>query len=628
MKSKTSISTPKKHDAFSAGNRVTTRCKDLKKPLSGIPSTSMAVIVRFRNILSTHWLALGAALAVALLILAPIIATPLVLGRAYQGVDLMHYGSDELIYLSRAQDALEGHGTAQPYIGQNKNELDPTFSFAEVLLTAPLWALHRSVDIVSYYNVLNFVGVFCLVLLMYGFALLLSGDRIISLAAATFPITGYAIIEAHTIFYGGYDIYGRSVFPYISSLILFGFLLSIYYALEHKKRYVSVAVAGTLLGLSCWIYLYLWTYLFAFVVVLAMLYALLKHWDELRTTLLIGGIGAVLGGCNILRLLLFVKSMQFSQTAYFYASIKSHAPVWSNEGFATLILLCLTLYFKPKTRATFFIAALIATGWVVFNQQVLSGIVLQYGHYFWYFVSPLSIIVALLLLQRLFPLALMRAGAAALVVVGFLNLVGQQSRAFAAELPQRIAEQKFMPIMQALRNEPQGSVLTAATSDNGPFFVSIYTDDDLYWIPAAENHSFSPQMLEEALLVHLYLNKESRQNPIAYLRAALAKHDSSEITYLYTEWEGYNSGFDYYGYERRFAADDPALGSVRDKLMGKIAQDYPSVATPLAVQALMRERQVRYVLWDKMQAPDWDLSVLGPIDLVATSTDLYLYKIQ
>jgi hypothetical protein len=582
------------------------------------------------HLIKVHWLAVLLALASALFVAAPVIATPFVLGSAYQGADIMHFGSDEHIYLSRAKESLEGKGTSQPYIGSNKNEQDPTFSYVESVLTLPLRVLGLSerIDIVTYYNILNFLGVFLLVLLIYIFSLRFTNDRMVALSAATFPITGYAIVEAHTLLYGGYDIYGRSLFPYISSLILFGFLIALHLALEKPFRTPALLVAGVLLGVSCWVYLYLWMYLFAFMSAFAVILLCLRRFDAFLRLLYVGIIGMVLGAYNIIHLFLFAQSAAYRETAYFYAAIQSHAFVWSNVGAVTLVLLALVLWKKQQNGSTAFLAALMAAGWIALNQQIITGKLLQYGHFFWYFVSPLSIIVSILLLSRIIPKKMMTALAALIVVVGFLNIAAQQSRAFAADLPQRIADQKFMPIVQALRQNSPGSVLTGATGDSGPFFIPMYTDDDLYWIPAAENHSFSPDMLEEALLVHLYLNRDSRANPIAYLQHTLPKHGSDEITYLYTEWEGSQSPYDYYSYGRHFSADDPALTPLRKKLFDQIQKDYSEVASPEALQALMQKRDVRYVVWDREQSPQWDLSALGKLTVLATSSDLTLYRID
>jgi hypothetical protein len=302
--------------------------------------------------------------------------------------------------------------------------------------------------------------------------------------------------------------------------------------------------------------------------------------------------------------------------------------VMSNAGAVTVILLAVLLWRKGWERNTALVAGIIAAGWIALNQQVITGRTLQYGHYFWYFVSPLSIMLASYLAWRLFSDRWKKWFALFLIVLGFVTLAGQQYRSFRGDFAAKVAEQDYAPLMRALRAQPYGVVLTNAHGDYQPMLVTIYTDDDLYWNGGATPYIFSIDHLKEALLTHLYLNRDARKNPIAFLEAALSRHDSGEYMNLYLDLEGFYSGYDYREYQRRYDANDPTLVPVRTTLLAELDSRYKKdFSSPQKVDALLVVGRVRYIIWDRVSDPEWDLSVFANLIQVVQSGPYVLYKI-
>ena len=136
--------------------------------------------------------------------------------------------------------------------------------------------------------------------------------------------------------------------------------------------------------------------------------------------------------------------------------------------------------------------------------------------------------------------------------------------------------------------------------------------------------------MQEALELHLYLNKDARKDPVGYLERALAKGVSAQNTYvnLYIDLEGLRSGHDYYGYQRILKAGEVSFGGLRERLMKEIVSDYETrFRDPERLRTLLKERNVRYVLWDRENYPEWDLSVLGHIEELVSSDGLVLYRL-
>src|SRR3989344_3460902 len=578
--------------------------------------------------LRSHWSALAAALLVALFVASPIIVFPYVAGSEYRGINIMHFGSDEYLYLVRGKDALEGNRLGQPFLAEVKSGQDPTFSYAEKMLVAPLRILGVSerVNIVTYYNILNFISVVVIVLLMYAFALRLSGNRAIALAGAVFAITGYSITEAHTLFYSSYDVYGRSVFPFMSSIPFFGFLIALHEALVVRRDWRSSIVAGFILGLLCYIYFHAWAFAFALVAALALLYALLRDWPRVIQVCAIGALGAVLGAYNIIQLFLYVGGPFAAQLSYFYYAIEGHFCVMSNTGLATAVLLLILVYRRGRDANTPFIAAVIAAGWIAVNQQIITGRVVQYGHYFWYFISPLSIIIAAYLLWRLLPPRLARVLPILIIGLGFFNIAGQQYRAFRADVPAKLQEQVYAPIIEELNTLPNGVILAGGGGESDTFLIPIYTDHDLYWTSAAVTTQFSMDRFKEALLLHLFLNRDSRNDPKTYLQKALQFHMQNEYTLMYTEIEGFYSGLDYKAYQRALTGGETSFGGLRERLLDELTLQYKRGFNSVAVEQLLKEAGVRYIIWDSSLYPEWDLSIFKDRKEITRSGNVVLYE--
>ena len=578
--------------------------------------------------LRSHWIALAAALLVALFVASPIIVFPYVAGNEYRDINIMHFGSDEYLYLVRGKEALEEKNLGQPFLADGKDGQDPTFSYAEKILVAPLSILGISehVNIVTYVNIVNFVSVAVLMLLMYGFALRLSGNRWIALAGAVFAITGYSIPEAHTLFYSSYNIYGRSVFPFMSSIPFFAFLIALHEAIVVRRNWIWSVVAGLLLGALCYIYFHAWTFAFALVAALALLYALLRDWPRVRRVCAIGAIGAAVGAYNIIQLFLYVGGPFAAQLSYYYYAVKERFFVMSNTGAAVALLLAVVVYRRGSDTNTPFIAAIVAASVLAVNQQIITGRVVQYGHYFWYFISPLSIIIAAYLLWRLLPPRFARVLPILIIGLGFFNIAGQQYRAFRADVPAKLHEQVYAPIIEELNTLPNGVILAGGGGESDTFLIPIYTDHDLYWTSAAVTTQFSMDRFKEALLLHLFLNRDSRNDPKTYLQKALQFHMQNEYTLMYTEIEGFYSGLDYKAYQRALTGGETSFGGLRERLLDELTLQYKRGFNSVAVEQLLKEAGVRYIIWDSSLYPEWDLSIFKDRKEITRSGNVVLYE--
>src|SRR3989338_9595150 len=136
----------------------------------------MLLIKKCFAVALAHRLIVGAALVMSLLVSLPVILFPILARDSYQGINIAHFGTDEHYYLTRAKEILEGHSLGQPVLAEGKEKQDPTFSKAELVLTAPirLFQLQDKVSIVTVYNIYNFLAVFLIVIFIYALQFSLS----------------------------------------------------------------------------------------------------------------------------------------------------------------------------------------------------------------------------------------------------------------------------------------------------------------------------------------------------------------------------------------------------------------------------------------------------------------------
>jgi hypothetical protein len=534
---------------------------------------------------------------------------------------------------------------------EDKNLPDPFQSNAEKFLLTPFrWLGLSSINVVSAYNFFNTIGIFILLSLIYCFLFLFSKNRMLALAGALFAIGGYVLTQNGTIlswiFHSGViifpspNIFGRSTDPYTALVPFFGFFILTYLASRAKferfsratsRPYLLILGAGVLYGILFYDYFYAWTFASAF---LATLFLTSLMWRKMHSAVATVAIGCI-GVCFAIPMLLgfyhFFTSPLGAQITYFFLEVKSHAFIHSSTLLALMALFGIYWYLFPKDENISFIVAVIAAGWLALEQQIITGHVVQYAHYYWYFIVPLAIIFGTYMLVRIaehYSNLLGRSLAIALIAIAFLNTGAQQAKAFYIMLPAKMHEQQYGPIIRTLQKLPYGVVFATNGGDSAAFLVTIYTNDDLYWIPAATDSDFPPQHYKEALLVYLYVNKESRANPTEYLKTALASSTTNSYVDMYEELEGYEHGIPLEKYLKVAPPhSDPQILSARATYLPLVGEHYRSVGDEKDILAALKARDVRYVMWDKRVNPEWDLSIF-PLQLIATSTDVNLYSLQ
>jgi hypothetical protein len=588
---------------------------------------------KLKNLIISHWLIIVSAFVFAFLILLPVIIFPFVAGAKYQGINIAHYGPDEHYYLAKSREVVDGHGFGNVVLLEGKAEPDPYFSYVEYPLVYP-WkflVLTEKISVVTIYNLYTFFGVVALILVIYTFIFALTRDKRLATLVSVFIVAGYTIITNHSLFPSELNIYLRFPFPLLGS---FGFFLYLYFlvkAVKDSKKKASWCAVFTL-GFSFYGYFYSWTFSLMVTGVLLFIYLFKREWTQVKKLCFIGGGGFLLGAYNFVSIVKFFSDQDSSIISYTLHSQLSHQPIVNKLALVILLILGFFSWKNKKDQNLIWWWSLLLAVGIILNQQIITGRTIQPEHYYWQFVVPFFIMIPVYIFwfylkKERTKVLFFWAG----MVLFFVSATGGRYFASFSDQQTKEYEQSFYPLIEILHQDSQSRVILAPDNLNGLLFT-IYTKHDLFW-----NSIFAPQghtsltTFKNALFVYSYLNKESRSDFRGFYQEQLNNQNHfSYYQYLYKFLEGYQSGFDWVEYNRKFALVDQSLLAKRTGNLEQMYQEYEQVVNGgEGILPLLKKYQVAYLVWDKNNNPEWDLNFLQPhLEELNNSDNIYLYKIN
>ena len=252
----------------------------------------------------------------------------------------------------------------------------------------------------------------------------------------------------------------------------------------------------------------------------------------------------------------------------------------------------------------------------------------QYGHYYWYLIVPVSIVTGFYMLWSLIDRIFLRKLLFSIFfILAFVNTAGGQYKSIPLVSAEKRYQQNYRPIVEFLNKDKSPGVILAPEDKNELLYI-IYTNHDLFWY-SGEMESQAPlQNLKDAFYTYMYLNKESRNNFIGYIDKIMDSPKGSTYKILYQAIEGYESGFDYYDYNNKIVQNDEAILDKRPFLESLLYEEYKNkIMAKDGIKDLFNKYQVKYIVWDKNRYPEWDLSVVSNIKEVFSYENIYIYQI-
>lgn len=370
---------------------------------------------RLRIFVREHWLASVIALVVGLVSCLPQIFFIAQLGSAYQGIHFFATPNEEA-YLAIIQEVIDGHPlvASMPFF-EYKNQLPllpPTMAYGYALVSIFFHLSLAATLILS-----KFFLPALLFFIIYWFLLKLLDSKdakiaqLTAVAGGLLVTLGFDLVDYRSIINfltttnrpDGFLIWTRPLNPISGALLLFIFLIHLLQFLKNKKiSFKTIFFPALCLGLMMASYFFSWSLALSVLGVLGLFALARNDWQFVRYACL------VVSGALII------------SAPYWWVVIKASALPWYTEAsariglmstraphgnkFLTLMLLWFVSlsvweYWK-NDRALFkkdwwqFCLALLGAGFLVYNQQVITGREIWYYHYVFYTI-PFGFVVFL-----------------------------------------------------------------------------------------------------------------------------------------------------------------------------------------------------------------------------------------
>jgi hypothetical protein len=180
-------------------------------------------------------------------------------------------------------------------------------------------------------------------------------------------------------------------------------LLTLTFILIKPKR--PVLILSLLIGISFYTYFYSWQIILALVASSALFNLGFGNLDKVKELLKSILIGCLLGLPAVRSLFLSRVNLQDNDRIFFETINNvayTHKPHFT---LTMMVLLVFTIYFwikggESKEFHLSFVSFL--TSVLIYNQQIFTGIVVQPGHYHWYFIQPISYLIFFIWLRVMF----------------------------------------------------------------------------------------------------------------------------------------------------------------------------------------------------------------------------------
>ncbi len=433
-----------------------------------------STIAKVSSHLHTHAAAYVLALCMGILMVAPY--AYFAHGPAYRGIAMMGHDAEEH-YLARMQEVYDGHpllgNTFLPF--KNIPYLSP--GLGEDLVAYAGMGVGLSATQINL--VAKVVLPLIIFLFIYGLALELSGARLAALFAALTGMLATVVMSGDSILG---VIWGRPINPELSGVFLFGGLWLLY-RMRANATWPAVLLLGVITGASLYLSPYVWSFLGACMGLWFLYQFWLKHYSQSLRFFLAGVVALLLDIPFVLNSIASHSYPGYAAAAAAQEILHSHAPV---VGVWVVVLLVVSWFSKSllgSEARTFFVLCSVSLA-IVLNQQVLTGVYVQPGHFHWYITKPfVGIVLALVLwklLERFAPkiqlpvaavVSIMLVATAVVAQVNFYNRFDSVAT----------AAQAYAPLVDYLRSQPKQVVYANPDiSQYLPIYTSADTPNNAY----------------------------------------------------------------------------------------------------------------------------------------------------
>ncbi|MFA6304881.1 MAG: hypothetical protein WCV73_00135 [Patescibacteria group bacterium] len=573
------------------------------------PQTKLSGLL---NVVKKHWLAILIALLLGVLAYLPHYIFVNQSGSDFKGV-FKSLIDDDLYYLMRGQDVIDGHATlANPCWLEHKNGPPMQFWLPDYLLAKPLAIL--GIEINQGYQFYAFLLAIISFLLVYWIIWRLGQSKKLALAGT--------LLLLGVLFFRMLTRVPSPAFNFIFWLSLFALLLN--YLETSKKSWLIWSVIN--LGLLFYIYPYYWTYYVIFLVVFMFFGKLLLFDFKIKNYLL------VLSGALIIGSGYFWEMWQSAQLDFYADSmtrlgmLATHFPSGFKIVILGLLILSVIIFFVkkkivPLNSLSVFLGSAVVACIIAVNQHVITGKNLEFSSHYW----PLSAVVFVFTCAYLAKFILDKISKTIWVttikiILLLVLAVWSISRIVivvkSTSKPEAIDiyRQNYSSVFNWLKqNAPKETVVYANTDLS--VFIPIYTSNNVFYNQTCSLFFVSDAEVQERFAINQYFNPISENDLLKFERSI---------------W-----GTRYINYW----AHEQSKNKLR-KIFLIPAHDYPRIPETEIVRIgslinevkksdfrdVLKKYQVDYLIWDKNKDPHWQLDRYDFLKTVYSSENFEIFQ--
>ncbi len=574
----------------------------------------------FKNLFCKHYLAVIFSILVGLVSISPQLFLISSLGEDYKGIYILKTDAEEH-YLARMQGFVKGSGLNNPFLYEGrKGTPSASFTTSESLLALPAIFFGISIPTLNFFY--KFLLPSIIFLMLYGLNMRLFGDKFWSIVSSLSIVLGYTLFTVDglrdllKLDFAGFpaSMYSRPVNPELSSVLFLGYLhlfLSIWKN-SNKRQFIYLTL---LFGLSFYIYFYSFTFFFTLNVVTFFLFFLLKRKEDVYGVSFATILGIIIGTLTILNLLFITRHPDYVFLAPISNIVSSHDPVFSSLGILALVVFLIYLYKRKSSLdyCDYFLFSLLITAFVVINQQVITGIAIQEGHYHWYFNIPIYLSSLLYVFHKCTENKKWQKYfiGVVLVILSFaVSLFGQYNY-YKYWSPLVSSEQHYKKALDWLNTNSKVNDVVLANNEISlliPGYTKLYTS----WNYFALAYLTSRDRTIYNLFVYLKINNVSPDEIFGegYFHPPVVNNPTTK------------NSIGYQFVEVNILLRDYMTGIYPDNMLS-MYRDFYKKSWP----EVFSQYRLNYIVWDKRVDPEWNFGQ-NSLDKVFDESDIAIYRLE
>ncbi len=556
------------------------------------------------------------------LIFAALCAGPFIYfthSRGYSGISM--FGPDaEEHYVARMREGTDGHpGLGNTFLGDKDKPyfIPPLGEIVEARLGRLLGFDAAATNIFAKV-ILPFVAF----ILAYFLAVALFRSRLAGLLGASIALVGENLTSAPSAWINllhavststSFLTYSRAINPELSGPILFGALLLFYkkFFLTSTPRVWDAFALGLLIGLALYISPFVFSFLVVFAVLSCLFFVYRRQYSHMKAIVLSGLVTCFLGLPFIKNFLALHSSPIYSQASLLQGLKFSHLPTSIGLWLVIMIFfILLARRFKIASAATVFFAVSALSLILLLNQQIVTGLSIQSGHYHWYITKPLVGLmlgfIAWWVIQHVTSRRILRQTVSAFILIAiFFNAFLIDLHSYAYQLPGAKDAERYTPVINFLNTLPEQGVWA---NEELSKYIPIYTSHEVPNNVQIANYLVPRSFFEDRLYTKYRLRGVSEKTVLDTMESE-REAVSSAVYGLY--WREQTGSF----------------AGIPESELQRLAAGYQAMATTTLAELFSR-MGARIVVYDMSHDSLWQHELFSSDEVLFTSGSLQVLRIN